>query len=1088
MRGITLCCLGTIVFLISSCTRINVEHNNGSAFSKTFEHGKDLKANDKTDSALLLFNQSLSLTNSHDSLALVYLEIGDIYRLTANFHEALQIINKFDSVFSLIEQKDSLLYAESKHLSGKLYSDKGSFDEALRHFKLSLDIKSRWVDGLSLLHVKTYNYIGITYFYQHQFDKAMENYKMAESVCDSLGIYDKDIAHIYQNLGIIYSIKGNFEEAIRYLNLSREIRENNPELKEDLGSFYINYGYFLYSIGESSKSIMAYKRAEELMVQYQKSKSGSLAYLYINIGNAYYQRGDFEKARVYYANVIKEMEKTLDLTHPNLITARNNLGFIYFRTGNFQEAQQLFSESLKVVNNPETRVFLLRNLAKSKEALGDMAAAEEYFIQAIDESLDNLGKNHVEVSGSYLAAGEFFYRMDRLNAAHEMFLKSLDILETYYPSNRTDIGNVKIRIGDVLVTRNDFYGAEKAFLEAIGGFVTTGVESVSNSDIRLKDAYFGLANLYRITFPVTQELIYLEKSLEFYKTGIGFIENLGMNITDESRMLLNQDSRQRMAEAISVCYELLDNTGKDDYVDLAFDFSSRSKAAVLLSSVKRNIALEFGGVPASIISTEIAMREELSVVQKLLFDEQQKKHPSPVQLAYLDTRQFSLVNQYDSLVDQLSKQYPDYFSLRHNNQVITLKDIQQRLSSKEVILDYVFQDSIQFLVAVSKSEKKLIKLTAVANAQGLLQDLLYGLKPDFSTLSGADLTLFADRSYKLYQHLLKPVDSMTSNKNLIIIPDGQLGYLPFEALLTQEIDGSAKNTYSSLSYLLFSNSISYTYSASIRFDSHETKKIFNGKVVAFVPDYSVSGQEKDVEELSMSTSRFKELVPLPFAKYEAERVLRQVKGKLLPGKKASKQNFLDLSNNYDVLHLAMHTQINDDNPLYSRLVFHPDRDSVDLFTLSTYELYNLKLDASMVVLSACNTGSGSLQQGEGVMSLTRGFIFAGVPSIVMTTWEVQDEAGAMLMDRFYYHLRMGTSKDESLRLSKIEFLAESNLLKSHPYFWSSYVLIGDTSSIYLEPTQNYYFAIIFSAGTILLIFIILIIRRNKKRNYFAPEK
>ncbi|MDP3463232.1 MAG: CHAT domain-containing protein [Bacteroidales bacterium] len=1075
--------------MISSCTRVKVERNSGSAFSKSFALGKEFKTKDKTDSALILLNQSLSLTNSFDSLVLVYLELGDIYRLTAKFNEALQMLHKFDSVFNLTEPKDSLLYAESKHLSGKLHSDKGSFEEALRQFNLSLGIKSRWVKGLSLTQAKTYNYIGIAYFYQHQFDKAMENYKMAEAVCDSLGIFDKDIAHIYQNLGIVHSVKGNFEEAIRYLNLSREIRENNPELKEDLWSFYFNYGYFLYSIGESSKSILAYKRAEELLIQYQKSNSGFLANLYINIGNAYYQRGDFEKARVYYANVINELEKKLDLTHPNLITARNNLGFIYFRTGNFKDAQQMFSESLKVVNNPETRVFLLRNIAKSKEALGEMAAAEEYFIQALNESIDKLGSNHVELSGSYLAAGEFFYRIDRLNVANEMFHKSLDILEKFYPANKTGIGNVKIRIADILVAHNDFHGAEKTYLEAIGGFVATGVESAGNFDIRLKDAYFGLADLYRNRFPVNQELIYLEKSLDYYKTGIGFIENLGMNITDESRMLLNQDSRQRMVEAIAVCYELLQHTGNDYYIDLAFDFSSRSKAAVLLSSVKRNIALEFGGVPLNIISKEVAMREELSVVQKLLFNEQQKKRPSAAQLAYLDSRQFTLVNQYDSLIEQLSKQYPDYFSLRHNNQVISVSDVQKRLGSNEVLIDYAFQDSYQFLVAVSQTEKKLVKLTAVVNAHVLLQDLLLSLKPDFSALSGADLTLFADRSHKLFQHLLKPVDSMINNKDLIIIPDGQLGYLPFEALLSREIDQTARNTYSSLPYLLFSNNVSYTYSASIRFNKRETKKTFNGKVVAFVPDYSRSGQETDVKGLSISTSSLQELIPLPFAKYEAESVLGQVKGKLLPGKKASKQNFLDLSNNYDVLHLAMHTQINDDNPLYSRLIFHPDRDSVDLFTLSTYELYNLKLDASMVVLSACNTGSGSLQQGEGVMSLTRGFIFAGVPSIVMTTWEVQDEAGAMLMDRFYYHLRLGASKDEALRKSKIEFLSESNLLKSHPYFWSSYVLIGDTSPIYLEPTQSSYLVIVLSAtSAIILIFIIVIIRRNKKRNYFAPEK
>jgi CHAT domain-containing protein len=172
----------------------------------------------------------------------------------------------------------------------------------------------------------------------------------------------------------------------------------------------------------------------------------------------------------------------------------------------------------------------------------------------------------------------------------------------------------------------------------------------------------------------------------------------------------------------------------------------------------------------------------------------------------------------------------------------------------------------------------------------------------------------------------------------------------------------------------------------------------------------------------------------------------------------------------------------------SELVFAPETKDTGSNVLHTYEVYGLNLNADMVTLSACNTGSGKLQKGEGIMSLARGFIYAGVPSVVMTLWEVQDKSGYEIMRRFYQHLKDGHPKDVALQKAKIEFIKGSNMLKAHPYFWSSYILSGDSSTLQINESAwniNYAaFAIIIAA--ILLASLIFLKRKKRKNRSMIP--
>ena len=179
---------------------------------------------------------------------------------------------------------------------------------------------------------------------------------------------------------------------------------------------------------------------------------------------------------------------------------------------------------------------------------------------------------------------------------------------------------------------------------------------------------------------------------------------------------------------------------------------------------------------------------------------------------------------------------------------------------------------------------------------------------------------------------------------------------------------------------------------------------------------------------------------LPYARKEAEFVTGLTDGKLYENGDASETVYKKESGKYDIIHLAMHTLLNDKDPMRSTLLFSHPSDTIDDGYLKTYEIYGIPLKAKMVVLSSCNTGSGLLLSGEGIISLARGFIYSGSQSVVMSMWEIEDKSGTEIVEMFYKNLKVGYSKSAALKKARISFLKKADQLRSHPYFWSTLVI------------------------------------------------
>jgi CHAT domain-containing protein len=219
------------------------------------------------------------------------------------------------------------------------------------------------------------------------------------------------------------------------------------------------------------------------------------------------------------------------------------------------------------------------------------------------------------------------------------------------------------------------------------------------------------------------------------------------------------------------------------------------------------------------------------------------------------------------------------------------------------------------------------------------------------------------------------------------------------------------------------------------------------------------------------------LSELPFALQEAKYVAKIPGGKHYLNHEASETRYKSEAANYSIIHLAMHTIVNDQNPMNSALVFAQVKDSLNDGMLYTYEVYGIPLRAKMIVLSSCNTGSGTLSSGEGILSLARGFLYSGSQSVVMSLWKIEDRSGTDIIKMFYDNLEKGMSKSKALKKARYEYLKNTSQLRSHPYFWSTLVVFGDTTPVFF-PWKIFVICCLLSVIVVLSLFFYF-----RKRKY-----
>jgi CHAT domain-containing protein/Tfp pilus assembly protein PilF len=902
-----------------------------------------------------------------------------------------------------------------------------------------------------------------------------------------------DSAHIYNNQGIQSYRSGNFERAAELFkkSLSKK-REVQGSLSADMASTYSNMGAVSRKLNNIEEAILYNDTAGYIFLNHYGPDYAWLGAVYQNQGNILREQRDINSAISYYNNALR-----IFLKHNNMdwvATLYNNIGIAYWMAGDFEEAKRYYLLTLEIrkKNDPASTAFPAGNLALCYEAMGERALADRYYLMTLAALSHGLGENHPDIATGYMNYGSFLIKDEYgREKGYEMLLKALEIYLSGYGDSGHYIARTYLNIGYFHEVSKEY---DKA-LEYYHKSITANSETFKSDNIRYNPSTADHSYSRDFMLESLKHKAYahyllsgdrdmrenLEASLSTYKLAMDYIEKIRTgHHTEDSRIMLSESEHQTFLQAVHVAWKLYEMTSGSVYLEEAFTFSERSKAASLLSSIRDVEARSFGGVPDELLQQEQNLKKGIAAYMELIYEEQKSVNGSRDKIVLWQERVFALELEMRQLVNRLEEEYPDYHSLKYNNQVSEISDVKKLIDPGDALVSYVYSDSLVYIFSVTGKKADLYCIRHDGSAAIQLETLLSVLtNGNLDNSVRNDFSEFVKSSRYLYDLLIEPVLADVFKKRLIIVPDGILSYVPFELLISAD-PGKNRNNYKTLQYLLRDFTVSYGYSATLWQESL-LKLPGRGKVIlAMAPAYEYS--EVPSPEVLQSRQYYRDkLMPLPGAREEAISIASMMKGEVLLDSDASESNFKEIAGEYQLLHMAMHTLLDDDNPMFSKLVFaepvNSNGDDEDGF-LNTYEIYNLRLNANLAVLSSCRSGYGTLRRGEGVMSLARGFLYAGVPSIVMTNWEIEDKSGAEIMISFYSYLLKGYRKDEALRMARLDFLDNTDMLRSHPYFWGAYVCIGNPSELF----SNYrHFYPLVTFGLLLIAMVIILWWSHSRR-------
>ncbi len=904
-----------------------------------------------------------------------------------------------------------------------------------------------------------------------------------------------DSSRIYNNLGIESYRAGDFEQADAHFRRSLEIkRPNQGPLSSGMANTYSNLGAVNRRLKNIDDAMRYYDTAGYIFLRDSGSEHALLGAVYQNQGNLLREKMDYNGALSYYYNALR-----IFLANDRkdwAATLYNNIGITYSGTGDLDKAREYFYRSINIRQKtaPSLVAMPAGNLANTYRETGEMDIADHYFRMSINALREYLGDDHPNLATSLMNYGVFLVSeaVDP-EKGYEMILNALEIFSHNFGYNDYHVALALMNIGFYYQYKGkldialDYY--QKSLIANSSSFHSTNIadnpgtdDHTFSSDAMLRiikhkaDAYYLLAAKrdYRTN---------LEASLTAHKVAMEFIEMIRMGpLNEESLLILSKNEHETFMQAIYVAWELYKLTEDPFYIEEAFQFSERSKAASLLASIRNLEARSFGGVPEDMIENEQNLKRGIASYRELIYEEMRIVESDQEKIEFWQERVFSLEMDLRKLIGQLEREYPDYYSLKYNPVVSSVESTMESLDQKDAMVSYVYNDSIVYVFVITDRDADLFRVQTGGNAENMLDELLDVLTSgNLDRKVSEDFRVFTNSARYFFKMLMEPAMSKIKNKRLIIVPDGLLSYVPFELLLMTD-SGPEANSYKDLPYLLRDFLVSYSFSATIWQESIAKKTRAEKNLLSMAPQY----ESNDFPMRGPVTSRQNyrdNLLPLPAAREEAVRIAEIMNGDVLLDHKASEYNFKRMAGDYQILHLAMHTLIDDENPMFSKLVFAESETDKEDGLLNTFEIYNLNLNASLTVLSSCLSGYGDLNRGEGVMSLARGFLYAGVPSIVMTNWEIEDKSGAEIMISFYKNLLKGYRKDEALRKARIDFIDNTDMLRSHPYFWGAYVCIGNPENLFWSYSHYYPY----TTFILLVLLMVGIIWRVTTRKSGNPE-
>ena len=933
-------------------------------------------------------------------------------------------------------------------------------------------------------------------------NRRVGNWQQAEQfLLESVGIsqthldeFHPALATTYFYLGGLYDRTSKPELALEYFGKSLLLREKYyQEENAEIANVYLGMGdVYRFNYSNYDSATKYYQKALEIQEKVLEGGNAQLGSNYYSIASVQRLKGEFDNALIYAQQALKAYQASEEVT-PNLLANTHMLlGNIHFGREAYLESTQEYEKALQISLE---NVIAQNNLGDYYNSLGaayrmldSTNIAKEYYFKAAERLSEQFGSNSLRLSFVYDNLGLIYKDQQAWDSSFYYYNKSLDIRNLNPDQNKSEMAQSYRFVGDVYKSKTEFSEALLNYQYSINILLGENLNALSKvSEEKLfedQDLLKGLTakatvlkNLASFSEILDEKITFLKLALsEFDNADIIINKNRQSSDREGTKLFLSEyfrDSYENAIDCSFLLYELVEDIA---YLEKANEFMAKSKGLLLLENLSGAEAINTLGLPDSILLKENLLKTEIASITKNINSIKRSEVQLDSNLVNLNQALLDKTREQDIFKQELAQIFPNYFEFKYRYDYPVLSDLQNwAKESKSTVVEYFYGSNYVFGLGVNQDSLKLFRILKDSTLESNLSKYNNSLKFGFNfSTQKLDYENFKSSSYFLYQKLLNPVvKNSDSIQNLIIIPDGYLSTIPFDAFLFEELN-SEKVDYKSLPYIHNEYLISYHFNSSMGINS---SKEINRRTAKNLVAFSFSSE--DVKDLSaeqiLTTNQ------IGGSSKEINAISSLVENvDLFSGLNATEANFVENAPNYDIIHLAIHGEADLDNAMDSKLMFPAGGEGQD-GSLYPFELYNLSLKAKLVVLSACESGIGKMFSGEGIFSMARAFAFAGSPSIVMSLWKVNDNATASLMESFYTALSNSENVDNALRIAKINYLKDADELNAHPSNWAALVPIGNMNGFDWENTagltsQSY---IIIAIGLLFLTIIFFLTRRKR---------
>ncbi len=783
-----------------------------------------------------------------------------------------------------------------------------------------------------------------------------------------------------------------------------------------------------------------------------------------NIAVRYQELNEQNKARFYFLQSIAFTEERIELE--NDWNAQNcyDLAYLYRNLATFESTTGNKEQSTLYIDKSESYYKRLEAQLSNEEYNAIMVEfyhsnfamtyhRKDYekgdlYLMKVESMLKKTGRNSIYLAENYRFRAELLSATKNYDDGElyaEKALQAYDKIAANYPVDE----HVYVRSYITAKFRNKKYEELIAFLDQRPGYrsMEEAIESAES------DAVVDLSNFVDNIFIRSFALIRMYK------------------LTDNIELINQADRWQHVAFQIAEDYIVKNNVDKigniisdpenkvvGNLICMAFLKNHEAlttdkiieglRMIDVQQSARLHVERVSYGVNKQLSQEEKKMKNELIYVN-LKLEEASKQNDNTINSDSLRDIAYSL----SSKIQRLSKQTKHdkimaEYQIGQNQFKELLNNFIEHSNKNVVTYFYENKNDSVYVIGANQEEVYFEALPVPKDFIPLITES-YQLNAHLQSTAEA-IARQKELNQVLYRYLVKPIQPYFRTNELLIYPNNEISYVSFDALLDE--DGK---------YLFESYALQYTSSL---FSVINEKKVPSGNPT--FASYYPANYGTDT------------LAYLNNGEHEVSEIKNVLGGESFKGSAATKQSFLDVSNQKQILHLASHSVLNVARPYESYILFDQTTDTTEN-RLFAYEVFSKTLNCEMVTLSSCNSAKGEIEEGIGVVSLANAFYFAGVPATVSSLWSAQDKSSSEIMIDFYTNLKLGFNKSQSLQRAKINYFKRADKIKKQPFFWANYVVYGDDSPLFEKSNSTSWIKYLIGFGSVVLLLVVV---------WFYPKK